>query len=456
MAINGTINRVRYLKRNDLTEEAAIIGNYYRDIIQSYGVDVRYFKQDTEYPLVMNPSLSSYENLIYGENDNTSYSMSADMIVFMEVEGDIFQVRREGTIPEDHYTMTFMIDDFSNTFSKYLGGNDEFNTLLNVSGEVSSYTTTISSDFDIENLSGNVYKEFDFTSLPSSGYFQPTVTKYNDFSYNIPINPYIVSPTYYLNDEPEESSSFIGEYTSSLDASGNGTINTSISGSLLYTTIESLSPYQDKLKPVVGDFIKLDFPGGDNYEEYEITHVWDRQLTDDGVNPLLHKYVYKCDIIRRVPDHEDVFGDDTFMEKPTSDLKEIMETEQCIRAEVSDEIDSYEDEVDDVYGGYGLDCYGNEMTPTLRGFDISGSSTITEQTSGQYICIGNYSDGSTSVITPEWSVSNDGVISNDGVLTTGDIEINTETTLVAKFDGLFDTHKITIEYVPFIDDSGDI
>lgn len=440
MAIHGTIDRVRYLKRDDLNEEAAIIGNYYRDIIQSYGVDVTYFKQDTDYPLIMNPTLSSYENMIYGENDTISYSMSSDMIVFMEVEGDIFQVRREGTIPEDHYTMVFMIDDFSTKFSKYLGGYDEFTTNLNVTGDVSGFTTSISSEFNIENLSGMVFNEFQ--SVSPSGYFQPTVTKYNDFAYDIPINPYIAVPTYYTDNDPEESLAFIGDYTSSLDASGNGVINTTMSGSLLYTSIESLSPYQHKLKPVVGDFIRMDFPGGDNFEEYELTHVWDRQLTDDGINPLLHKYVYKCDVIRRVPNHESVFGDDSQMEKTTSDLLEIMTDEQLTRAKISDEIDDYSDNVDDVYGGYGIDDI--EPTSVLRDISISGSSTMVGGTSGQFNCMGIYSDNTTNMISPDWSVSNDGEITSGGVLTTDDVYFNSYTTVTAKYNEFMESHSVVI------------
>ena len=38
---------LRYLKRKNLEQEARIVGNYYRDIIHSYGIDCTYYKLDT-------------------------------------------------------------------------------------------------------------------------------------------------------------------------------------------------------------------------------------------------------------------------------------------------------------------------------------------------------------------------------------------------------------------------
>lgn len=45
--IQNNISELRYLRRKNLDEEAKLIGNWYRDIIRSYGVDVNYYKLNT-------------------------------------------------------------------------------------------------------------------------------------------------------------------------------------------------------------------------------------------------------------------------------------------------------------------------------------------------------------------------------------------------------------------------
>ena len=47
--IQSTQPELRYLKRQNLKQEANIVGNWYRDIIRSYGIDVTYNKLDTSF-----------------------------------------------------------------------------------------------------------------------------------------------------------------------------------------------------------------------------------------------------------------------------------------------------------------------------------------------------------------------------------------------------------------------
>lgn len=42
--LQSKLDQVRYMKRQNLEEEAKMIGNYYRDIIRQYGVDCNYYK----------------------------------------------------------------------------------------------------------------------------------------------------------------------------------------------------------------------------------------------------------------------------------------------------------------------------------------------------------------------------------------------------------------------------
>jgi len=48
----------------------------------------------------------------------------------------------------------------------------------------------------------------------------------------------------------------------------------------------------------------IDFPDKNNMEKYEITECFDKQLTQDGISPLLHKYIWKCKARKYVNSYE--------------------------------------------------------------------------------------------------------------------------------------------------------
>jgi hypothetical protein len=344
---------LRFLKRNQLEQEAKVISNYYRDIIRQMGIDCIYIKQDTEYPTIINPTLSAYEDIIYGEQNNMSYSASADMVVYMEVEQDLFALNQEGSLPDSHYIVSFMIDEYASKFAYLVGGNDEFKTALELSGAVDNYSASLSSTFEIEGLSGIISYDFDLSGA-TSGFYTPTISDLTpDYQREVLINPYIKESKSYTITDDDNVVAFIGDYTSNIDGNGDGVITSNVGGSLLYSSINSINRYRETIRPSVGDIIRLDFPAEVNFEEYEITQVYDRQLTDGGINPLLHKYIYRCDMIRRTPSGEEIFGDDESMEAYAKDFLDVIEKTQHAHDIISDEVDDYSDNVDDIYGGYG-------------------------------------------------------------------------------------------------------
>ena len=81
-------SELRYLKRKNLEQESRTIGNYYRDIIRSYGIDCLYHKLDTSF-------FDSFKTIVdkntiiekaYGINIQPDYSISANMLTYPEVE----------------------------------------------------------------------------------------------------------------------------------------------------------------------------------------------------------------------------------------------------------------------------------------------------------------------------------------------------------------------------------
>lgn len=121
-----------------------------------------------------------------------------------------------------------------------------------------------------------------------------------------------------------------------------------IHGGVLFYDINAVSKYMDKLHPEVGDIIAIDFPDDKNRERYEITDCYDKQLTPDGISPLLHKYVWKCKAKRYINSYEEV------SDEPEADVRvqEKHDYDQAVKDEVTDKITLYPDGEDAAYGGY--------------------------------------------------------------------------------------------------------
>ena len=69
---------------------------------------------------------------------------------------------------------------------------------------------------------------------------------------------------------------------------------------MLFYDTDALGKYAEMIHPMVGDVVEIDFPDDKSREKYEITECFDRQISQDGINPLLHKYIWKCKARRYV------------------------------------------------------------------------------------------------------------------------------------------------------------
>jgi len=129
-------------------------------------------------------------------------------------------------------------------------------------------------------------------------------------------------------------------------------------GNVLFYDLNQLGKYVEKIHPQVGDVIAIDFPDEENCEKYEITDCFDKQLTQDGISPLLHKYIWKCKARRYVNSYENIMrneADERLQEKITYD--------STVKEEIAKQISIYKDNEDSAYGGYDAD------ESTLKSYD---------------------------------------------------------------------------------------
>jgi len=111
-----------------------------------------------------------------------------------------------------------------------------------------------------------------------------------------------------------------------------------VHGSILFYDIEKLGKYVDLIRPAVGDIIEIDFPDDKNREKYEVTDCFDKQLTQDGISPLMHKYIWKCKAKRYINSYED--------NTPQSDaddrIQEVNKYNQAVDDIVSEKLSMYD------------------------------------------------------------------------------------------------------------------
>lgn len=227
MAYPGTIDNIRYLKRDTLTPITQIHNGYFREIIANYGIDCTYFRNDANF--FESPS-ARYLNLTYGEDSTMSYWLSAEMVVFMNVHADSIMMNRFGLETDSDADIYILKDDFTEQFRDKIGGVEEATISTTISSVISAYTGTIWGNIVNTSISGYTSGTVTFaTSGAVSGVYTGTFIrnpkKYNDYIYKI--GSYITR---------EVNGSLSGNYTGTLDLSGNGSLSGNIAGSLWYYT----------------------------------------------------------------------------------------------------------------------------------------------------------------------------------------------------------------------------
>lgn len=390
--IQSTQKEIRFIKRKNLDEESRIVGNYYRDLIRLYGIDCIYHKLN----------LSEFENYkgivdqntllkhAYGYDIVPNYNLSAEMITFAEVDQDIFNLNKYGIVSNTDINLIFDSKQFACDLATKAGIYKEYkidetevicevpactneitSVQLNDGSTISGY---LSDDIWPYNLGLGYAETYKCGILEGkmrcllSGYTlntEHTVIcdpyEHTDFKINFPANndlyrslKYNIENTDYL-----ETLLFLTfKVTETKDVYGKTKyiLHGKTHGSVLFFDIERMGKYAELIHPMVGDIVEIDFPDENNREKYEITDCFDKQLTQDGINPLLHKYVWKCKARRYIETDFDIGIPKNEADKR---LDEMYKYESIVQEQAAKQISMYDtltkdtDVTEDaVYGGY--------------------------------------------------------------------------------------------------------
>lgn len=361
MSVNqSTQSELRYIKRQNLTQESKIIGNYYRDILRSYGVDCNYYKLKIPYPEVFK-TVVDQNNIIraaYGEDPDPNYKISAEMITYMEVENDIFQLNKFGAFPNTNVNFYFDSNDFATSLAYKLGQYKEYKIDEQIveieftANESESFQDLII-PFTSKILSGKC-------NIPFGGDFEFEMNKKSSIPVEVletttlkldfPVNEYIYkSFNYSLSSKSADDIVLKFDFIVKEEYPGTYKLRGNLNGAILFRDLSKISKYSEEIHPEAGDVVTIDFPDAKSREQYQITEADNINLASDGINPLLHRYIWKCKAIRFVPN-----ASTEIPEKNESDarIQEKFDFDNAASEVISKKISEYPNNEDDIYGGY--------------------------------------------------------------------------------------------------------
>ena len=409
-----SIDELRYIKRQNLEQEARVVGNYYRDLIRSYGIDCRYWKLNTSEFINFKGIIDENARLLraYGCNVNPCYNCSADMITYMEVQTDILQLQKWGLNPSMDVTFYFDSMDFACWLATKCGQLKEYPIEeTDIYCEVPECTSAFvehdgekvwlsSYEFPYElGLGWNQFYKCDMLS----GKFQAILTGYDpenldqeytmvcdpyehvDFNVKFPVNKDLYRSMKHVieNDDYLETLLYLTYKIKKVKvgAAEDGSeqfkfyLVGKLHGSVLFYDTDALGKYAEMIHPMVGDVVEIDLPDDKSREKYEITECFDRQISQDGINPLLHKYIWKCKARRYVNAGEE--GAPPASEADER-IEEMHRLDQTISEEVAEDVSMYPDQEDAAYGGYDgvIDHYDKDAPkPTHEKYDFIDDGT---------------------------------------------------------------------------------
>ena len=360
---------LRYLKRNNLKEEAKIVAGYYRDIIRSYGLDVNYYVHNTF-------EFEGFKGIVdqntklryaYGYDVKPDYNISAEMLAYMEVDGDVLALNNMGLVPNSDVNFYFDKIDFACALASKLGQYKECKIdQTKVVCEVPNPDDTCAfpykldlgdcENFFCEMLSGKMDVVVDGYEYDVEKTVVCNPYEHTELVDMFPQNPdlYKAFMHRYQNNEFLEIALFLTFTVSKVlvgfDAAGSkvfkNVLHGHTHGGVLFYDLSKVGKYMDLIHPEVGDIVTIDFPDENNREQYEITQAFDKQLTQDGISPLLHTYIWKCRARRYINQYEKMEDNEA-----NDRLEEKTRYEQAKENEVIKKILYYPDQEDAAYGG---------------------------------------------------------------------------------------------------------
>lgn len=399
------MDEIRYMKRDNLHEESKIIGNYYSDIINQYGIDCNYYKINIPYMEIFKSIIDNNTMILhaYGQETHPDYHISTDMVTFCEMESDLLELNKYGIIPNVDVNFYFDSTNFATQLAYELGQLKEYKIkekeiiVENIPELTGRMRFRFDDPIDFESvdkigqtvLSGKFIADIPYWEYDTEYSVPCKVIEHGDMKIEFPTNWAIYKSFKYRLATKKFLDNFIMlKYHIERDEErGINVLHGTIEGATLFRDLNKVGKYLELIHPDVGDVITIDFPDSKSRQQYEITDCYDKRLTTDGINPLLHKYVWKCKAKRRIDAGEDIpeiNEDNERMEEKIDMLNNVDEI-------IADKISKYDDDASDAaYGGYERELESHDK----RKVDYEKDEKLDFIDDGSYIELIHFKDDS--------------------------------------------------------------
>lgn len=292
---------LRYAKLDSVEEERAYLNTVYQELIRHYGFDATYYRRDTDYA-----SPDESEMMVYGYKSDPRYSKKTNIRTLVRYNDYTFLLNGEGFVPSDKIQMYFGINEFAASFVDDIGAFRNF-VVEETSGYAIERCGRISVPFSSEVYSGTLSVEIRPGSVVKATPDYEVVAS-SIPCYSVAYNPYV----YKSLSTDYRHGYFASNINVDYDSTRGQKVWYRVYGDVLYSDFFGNERVLSEVHPNPGDIVEIDFHTSDvAREQYEITEVVSRKPIDsDGISPLVGRYVYLCNAVRRIAQNEELAPED--------------------------------------------------------------------------------------------------------------------------------------------------
>lgn len=273
-------------------QSVAMIRHQINQAIFNYGIDLQYFRKFNTF-FKDGVEEENHANLIYGEDTTAEFYASGMIRAYVSVDNMAWSFNQIGLEGTEQVNIYVSIDNFEQAFQDKIGKVETRDIEVPVFGDTRTCEVTgmiVEPEFQAE-----VYAQFNEDDFKVDNAQVTVVKKDVDLNFYRPLK--------YQATENEVSGVLKGRLKphKELPFEVSGVLR----GELSFHGTKNVEDSETwkRLAPQVGDYFYLGIPNGIQ-EEWEITQLFDKNLTKGGLNPLLGKYVYQMTATRRVKSHE--------------------------------------------------------------------------------------------------------------------------------------------------------
>jgi len=323
--------------------------------LTNYGVDLVYFRK---YNTFFKDADENHANMIYGEDTTAEYYASGLIRAYVSVESMAWNFSQIGLDAVEQINIFLTIERFEQAFANKIGHVETRHFEVPISGNTINCEAV--GEIVTPELQANVYTRFD-DKLHIFDTRVIMVDKEVDKSF--------YAPRKYDTAEYQVSGKLHGRLR--YDDEKPLIVYGLLEGDLSFHNLKNIEDSETwQLAPQIGDYFSFQTSTGLS-EQWEVSQVYDRNLTKSGLNPLLGKYVYQVTAVKRVDSHEqnteelnyrepgedieEILGDVSKQEKPEySDnftYEKKKNKQNKLTNKLAKNIYDYEDKSDQEYGG---------------------------------------------------------------------------------------------------------